>query len=305
MGRLTLLTVNGHPDDESVTVGGTMARYAAEGVRVVCVIGTRGEVGEIVDPALATPANFADLGAIREDEARRALSHLGSIDLRFLGYRDSGMPGTPENADPRSFTQADLDEATGRLVRIVREVRPQVIVGPNEFGGDGHPDHIRAGELARAAFARAGDPTAYPEQLADGLEPWQPNKLYEPVTDLGRRRKLIRALRSDGIGAAALILFRAARHWRPGRERERSRSASAQHAVTTRVNVSRFIEAKYAALAEHRTQVAPDSDHFVLTPQQRKRVVPTEDFALRAVRGLQPPTHEKDLFAGLRSNVEA
>ena len=100
------------------------------------------------------------------------------------------MMGTPQNDEAGNFWTADLDEAAGRLVRIVRETRPQVIVGYNDFGGYGHPDHIRAAQVAKLAFERAGDPAWYPEQLAEGLAPWQPLKLYETVMDLSRRMEL-------------------------------------------------------------------------------------------------------------------
>ena len=104
--RLTLLLVHAHPDDESISTGGTMARYAAEGVHVVCVTCTGGEHGEIVVPEMDTPENHARLAEIRRSELSKALDHLGDIDHRFLGYVDSGMMGTPENAAPGSFWSA-------------------------------------------------------------------------------------------------------------------------------------------------------------------------------------------------------
>ncbi|MGZ3586906.1 MAG: PIG-L deacetylase family protein [Candidatus Limnocylindrales bacterium] len=300
---LTLLTVHGHPDDETVTVGGVMARYAAEGLRVACVTATRGEVGEIVAPDLDTPANRERLGEVREAEERQALACLGPIELRFLGYRDSGMMGTSENLDPRAFWQADPDEAAGRLVRIVRELQADVIVAPNEFGGDGHPDHRKASQIARLAYERAGDPTAYPEQLAGGgLEPWAPAKLYEPVNQFGRRQKLARALRSGDLLEAGSMALRWARHWRPGRERHRTRMAAAQRPATTLVDVGPYLEAKYLAMAAHRTQIAPDADLFALSPAERRRVTPTEDFTLRDAR-LPVQLPENDLFAGLREGA--
>ena len=275
-----------------------MARYAAQGVRVVCVVATRGEVGEIVSPELDTPQNLARLGEIREDELRRALAQLGSIESRILGYRDSGMMGTPDNDDPRSFWRADLDEAAGRLVAIVREVRPDVIIGPNAYGGDGHPDDIRAGEVARMAYERAGDPAAYPAQLAAGSAPWTPAKLYEPVDQFGRREKLVRALRARGIAGAASMVARVARHWRPARERDRRRSSAAQNPVTTRIDVGRFLDAKYSAMAEHRSQIAPDSDRFAISAAERRAVSPLETYSLRRAR-IPIELPETDLFAGV------
>jgi N-acetyl-1-D-myo-inositol-2-amino-2-deoxy-alpha-D-glucopyranoside deacetylase len=296
---LTLLTVHGHPDDESVLTGGTMARYAAEGVRVVCVVATRGEVGHIVARDLATPANYKRLGDIRELELTRALERLGPVEHRILGYRDSGMMGARENFDPRALWQADLDEAAGRLVEIVRSVQADVIVSPNAYGGDGHPDHIRAAQLARLAFERAGLENAYEEQLVNGLAPWTPAKLYHCVIQFERREKLVRAFAQGGVREVVPILFRVARHWTPSRERQRARMVSAQGRVTTRIDVGPYLEAKYAALAEHRTQIARGGDLFALSPAERRRIAPTEGFSLQLTR-VRSPLPEVDLFAGLR-----
>jgi LmbE family N-acetylglucosaminyl deacetylase len=150
------MTVHAHPDDETITTGGVMAKYAAAGARVVCVTCTGGEHGEIVVPELDTAENHAKLGEIRAVELQRALAALGNVESRKLGYVDSGMMGTPENDAPESFWQADFDQAVERLLAIVREVRPQVMVGYNDFGGYGHPDHIRAALTCKAAFERAG-----------------------------------------------------------------------------------------------------------------------------------------------------
>jgi N-acetyl-1-D-myo-inositol-2-amino-2-deoxy-alpha-D-glucopyranoside deacetylase len=297
--RLTLLTVNGHPDDETVSAGGAMARYAAEGLRVVCVVATRGELGEIITPDLQSPENYQRLGEIREQELIRALARLGPIEHEFLGYRDSGTMGTPGNLAPGSFWQADLDEAVGRLVKIIRKVQADVIVGPNAYGSDGHPDHMRASAIAKAAYDRAGDPSAYPEQLEGGLQPWAPSKLYETVDQFDRRQKLLRALRSGGLTSVVPMVLRVARHWSPAAERKRRLAAAAQGPVTTRVDVSPYIPAKLCAMAEHRTQIAPNSARFALTAEERQRVSPTENFTLRASR-VEARLPEDDLFSGLR-----
>jgi mycothiol S-conjugate amidase len=299
--RLTLMTVHGHPDDESVNTGGVMARYSAEGLRVACVICTRGEKGEIVARGLDTEENRARLGEIREAELVRALGHLGAIEHYWLGYGDSGMMGTPQNLDRGAFWQADLEEATGRLVRLVRLIRPEVMVSCNEFGGDGHPDHIRACLVTQAAHRRAGDPTAFPEQLqgADALEPWSPSKLYETVAQLQRREKISRLLADGRITAIVPAGVRYVRRWRPGQDRLRSQMAAAQGRVTTRVDVGPWLEARHAALLEHVSQIAPDSRILALTPAERRVVSPTEDFTLRGSR-VDARIPEDDLFAGLR-----
>ncbi|MGC8634038.1 MAG: PIG-L family deacetylase [Candidatus Limnocylindrales bacterium] len=299
---LTLMTVHAHPDDETVTTGGSMARYAAEAVRVICVTSTCGENGEIVVPELDTPENHARLGEIRQQELLHALSHLGPIDLHWLGYRDSGMMGTPENDDPRAFWQADLDEAIGRLVRLVRLEQPHVMVGYNDFGGYGHPDHIRAAQIAKGAFARAGEPDWYPEQLRgpDALAPWQPLKLYESVLDVERRDELNALLEERGVASPWGPRADETADERRVREEWLTRMAAAQGPVTTRVDVSNFLTAKHAALREHVTQIRSDSPFLLLGPEDWKRIAPAEAFTLRESRVAPVRIPEDDLFAGLR-----
>src|SRR5438132_2394706 len=143
----TLLAVHAHPDDECIGTGGVLARYAVEGVRTVLVTCTDGAVGEISDPALATPENLAEVRARELDESVRIL---GVSRLVKLGYRDSGMAGTADNAHPASFHQASFDEAVERVVRVVRDEQPQVIVTYHERCGYGQPHHIRAHQEADA-----------------------------------------------------------------------------------------------------------------------------------------------------------
>ncbi|HEV3312441.1 MAG TPA: PIG-L family deacetylase, partial [Chloroflexota bacterium] len=149
---LTMMAVRAHPDDECFTVGGSLARYSDERVRTVLVICTGGENGEIVDEELNTPENRERLADVRREELEKSCAILGVTDLEMLGYRDSGMAGTPENDDPRSFNKADVDEATARLVALIRRYRPQVLITDNEEGSYGHPDHITSNKISVAAF---------------------------------------------------------------------------------------------------------------------------------------------------------
>ncbi len=158
-----LLLVHAHPDDESIGTGATMAKYAAEGAQVTLVTCTLGELGEIIPPSLAhLGAGQEDkLGEYRIGELAAACDLLGVTDHRFLGgpgrWRDSGMMGTPDNADPRCFWQADVDEAAAALLDVIREVRPQVLVTYDASGFYGHPDHIQAHRVAWRAFQQAGE----------------------------------------------------------------------------------------------------------------------------------------------------
>ncbi len=237
---LTLLTIHAHPDDETISTGGVMARYLAEGQRVVCLTSNLGEHGEIVVPDMDTPENHARLADIRGQELAEALRRLGGVESRLLGYEDSGMMGTPDNDDPASFWQADLDEAIGRTVRVVRDVQPDVIVGYNDFGGYGHPDHIRAAQVAKGAFERAGDPDAYPEHLAQGLPPWTPAKLYESVLGLSGRERLRERVVERGIKAWWLPDEDATEEQRIESAAFMERMTAASGPVTTRVDVSGY-----------------------------------------------------------------
>ena len=294
----SLLTVHAHPDDETISTGGVMARYSRAGHRVMCITCTGGEHGEIVVPDLDTPENHARLRDIRADELARALARLGPIDSRHLGFIDSGMMGTPQNDEAGCFWIADPDEAAGRLVRIVREARPQVIVGYNDFGGYGHPDHIRAARLAVLAFERAGDPAWYPEHLAEGLTTWQPTKLYETVMDLSRRMGLLERMKERGLRSWLIGADDETPEQRAGREAHIQKMADATGPKTTSVDVTEVMDDKLAALKEHVTQIAEDNFFVIFTSDEWREFQPTEDFTLRVSRiGVAIP--EDDLFAGL------
>ncbi|GAA3195288.1 hypothetical protein GCM10020255_096820 [Rhodococcus baikonurensis] len=179
-----LLLVHAHPDDETITTGGTIARYASEGVEVTVLTCTLGEEGEVIGDAWAgLVASEADqLGGYRIAELSAALSALGSAAPRFLDgagrYRDSGMIGTPSAANPRAFVNARLDEAVGAVVAVIREIRPHVVITYDPNGGYGHPDHIQAHAITTAAVEAAAT-TAYPETG----EPWSTPKFYWTVTE--------------------------------------------------------------------------------------------------------------------------
>lgn len=167
----TVLAVFAHPDDEAFSAGGTLASLAAEGARVHLLCATRGEVGEISDPALATPDT---LPQVRSQELACACAALGIEPPEFMGYRDSGMEGTAENEHPDCLARAELDEVAGRITRRIRELKPDVVLTFDAGGGYGHPDHIAVHRAAAKAFEYAGDASCYPEQ---GLDPHAPARL--------------------------------------------------------------------------------------------------------------------------------
>ena len=287
--RLTLMTVHAHPDDETISTGGVMARYAAQGARVVCVTCTGGEHGEIVVPELDTPENHAKLGEIRAVELQRALAALGNVESRKLGYVDSGMMGTPQNDAPESFWQADFDAAVERLLTIVREVRPQVMVGYNDFGGYGHPDHIRSALVCKAAFERS---VAEDGDLA-------PLKLYETAMNMRRNEEVQKRAEERGVKSWWTPDENETEEQRIEREGWFKKMMDATGPVTTIVDVKDFVANKYAALKEHVTQLPADGFFLAFTVEDWQELMPREEFTLRVARaGVRIP--EDDLFAGLR-----
>ncbi|TAK26361.1 MAG: hypothetical protein EPO26_00045 [Chloroflexota bacterium] len=281
--RRVLMVVHAHPDDESIGTGGILAHYSALGSRTVVVACTLGDCGEISDPAFATPENLAD---VRSAELASAANILGISRTVHLGYRDSGMDGRPTNDDPRSFHQAPLDEAAGRLVRLVREERPDVIVTYDATGTYGHPDHIKAHRTTVAAFTAAGDWRAYP----DTGEPWSPSKLYFTGATRATFTRLAQAMADAGIESPY------GRGGGPNLAERIERFAIPDERVTTVVDISPYADMKRAALLAHRTQFGTQSVFARLPPAALRAIWATESF----VRVVGPgPRRERDLFEGL------
>jgi mycothiol conjugate amidase Mca len=278
-----LLAVHAHPDDECISTGGVLARYAADGVRTVLVTCTDGAVGEISDPALATPDNLVD---VRSRELDESVGILGIQRLVKLGYRDSGMAGTDHNHHPSSFQQASFDQAVGRVVEVMRQEQPQVVVTYDENGGYGHPDHIRAHQVAVAAFEASGDPTRYPW----AGPPWTPAKLYYAVMSRSAMQRF-----RDRLAAAGLDFPRPSEISEPD---ERPRFGVDDDRVTTRIDVTGFVEAKRRSLVAHATQMGPDQFIMRLPPQMF-----AEAFGYETFQRVHGPSDggspEDDLFAGL------
>jgi mycothiol S-conjugate amidase len=286
--RLCVLSVHAHPDDEASKGAGTIARYHAEGVHTVLVTCTGGEAGEILNPEADTPEAQADLGAVRMRELEDAVRIIGYDSLHLLGYRDSGMPDTEPNAHPENFANADIDEAVGRLVRVVRAERPQVMVTySNEQGGYSHPDHIRVHEISVLAFERSGDPEWYPE----AGEPWQVLKLYYSS---GFSRVRVQAMHDWFVANGEESPYA---DWVDRWPEE------AVDPTTTRIDVGEFIDVGRAALLAHKTQVAADAFWFKVPVDVARDLHPWEDFVL--ARSLVETSvvdgeFETDLFAGVR-----
>ncbi len=280
-GGRRMVFIGAHPDDETFGVGGTLATYASRGVQVYIVCATRGEVGEIADPSLATPETLA---YVRELELRCACGTLRIEQPTFLGYRDSGMAGDPLNNDPRSLAQADAGTVTAQLVAWLRRVRPQVVITFEPGGGYGHPDHVAISRHATAAFAAASDPARFPEAGAA----YQPLKLYHTALPRKVFRDLLNRMRSAGLASDKDVAAMRNR----GMPDER---------VTTVIDVGGAMDAKMAAFQCHRTQLGQGS-FFSRAPLEIMRAVMGREYFARVSPGpLEDgsPVGETDLFAGV------
>ncbi|NJL33258.1 MAG: N-acetyl-1-D-myo-inositol-2-amino-2-deoxy-alpha-D-glucopyranoside deacetylase [Chloroflexaceae bacterium] len=285
---LTIMAVHAHPDDECFTTGGSLARYSAEGINTVLIIATGGEAGEIVVEELATPENYANLRELRDKELACSVEKLGINVLERLGYHDSGMEGTEANHHPESFHMADKDEATARLVALVRKYKPQVLVSYDERGGYGHPDHIACHQITVAAFEAAGDATRYPDWGA----PWTPLKLYYASFP-----------RTKVYNAWLLMKERGFPTPLDDPEFDVSRFTVEDERVTTHVPVHAYMEQKRSSIDCHITQIRKDSAFLSVPDDIAYDLFGYEYYILVAARVDLPDrgdTMEDDLFAGLR-----
>jgi N-acetyl-1-D-myo-inositol-2-amino-2-deoxy-alpha-D-glucopyranoside deacetylase len=286
-----LLLVHAHPDDESITTGGTIAHYRRLGVPVTVVTCTLGEEGEVIGEEWAQlTADRADqLGGYRVLELTRALAALSAGPPRFLGgagrWRDSGMAGTPAAEHPRAFVRSGA-EAVDALTQVLLELRPDVVIGYDPRGGYGHPDHIRAHQIATAAVHSAAE------------QGWDTPKFYWTVTDDEMLRLHTEALARrtiDGLPGALPP------GWRLPSLGELASVPS--HTVTATIEVSDSLAAKRAALRAHATQVmvAPTGREFALSNYVAQPVLPEEHYVLvRGQRGvIGSDGREHDLFTGI------
>lgn len=280
-----LLLVHAHPDDETINNGATMAKYAAEGVQVTLVTCTRGEEGEVLVESLANLASSRDdkLGEHREIELKNAMAHLGIKDFRFLGspnkkWRDSGMIGTAQNERKDVFWQADLTEAAQELVKIILEIKPQVLITYDEFGGYGHPDHIKANQVAMLAAELASN------------QGWKISKIYwntmpKSVIQMGIDK--MKEVGSSFFGADSVddLPF-----------------AKPDELVTSVIKAPDYVEQKLEAMKAHETQISIDGPFFALSNNLGLSVWADEYYTLVKGEKSKPfdeSGREIDLFAGI------
>lgn len=267
----TLVAVHAHPDDESITMGGTLARYRSEGVRTVVVTCTGGDLGEVLDPTLVGKP----VATVRAQELARAAQVLGVSRVVQLGYADSGMPGEPWNDRAGAFWAAEIEEAATRLLKVLEEERPQVLVSYDETGGYRHPDHVKANLVTVEAFRRYAN---------------QPARLFFIRFPLTWSRSFVASLRANGIEA-------------PGSAPSGADAGPAvteigvdDRLVTTRVDVRGYVQAKLSALECYASQLP--SDHFLrrMPPDVAQQLWSHEFYSLESGGS---PIPADDLFQGL------
>ena len=296
-----MLLVHAHPDDEAIGQGATMAKYAARGTGVTLVTCTLGEEGEVLVPELEHLASHREdrLGEHRIGELAQAMKELGVTDHRFLGgpgrYRDSGMvyddrgnATAPPTVKEGTFWRADLREAADHLVEVIREVRPQVLVTYDDFGGYGHPDHVQAHRVATYGAALAAAPS-YREDLGPA---WDIAKTYWGAMSESRMREGLRRLRGSGDTTTFEGM---------DPDGELPSFVTPDRLLSAAVDGNDFVDAKIAAMKAHATQITVDGPFFALSNNLGNEIWGTEYY--RLVKGRQGPTGadglEKDLFAGL------
>lgn len=288
-----MLLVHAHPDDESINSGTTMAKYVADGADVTLVTCTLGDEGEILIPELAhLAADQVDgLAAYRYNELGLAMAALGVTDWRILGgphtYRDSGMMGTPPNERQDTFWQADLLEAARHLVAVIREVKPQVVITYDDFGGYGHPDHIQAHRVTMYAMSLASVATFAPELGAA----WDVPKVYWTAFPVSVMRAGIEMLKASGDTSEFATMdpddlpFTCPDEW-----------------VTTAIDGGEHVDKKMAAFKAHATQINTEDGFFALSNNLGTQVLGTEFYRLAKGTPAGPfdeMGRETDLFAGV------
>ncbi len=265
----TIVFFHAHPDDESIATGGTMAKMAAAGHRVVLVVATRGEHGEVAD-------GFLDAGESlwqrRERETAASAKELGAARHEFLGYVDSGMIDTPENEAPECFWRADVDEAAERLAAILREEQADVLTVYDANGNYGHPDHIQVHRVGIRAAELAGV-----------------EQVYESTVDRDYFRDLMK--RASELGMPDLPDTDGVRE-----EDEEFSMGMPGDVITTRIDVREFLDVKRRSMQAHASQIAETSFFLSMPPEAFEATWGTEFYIHR---GAPAGTTEDDLLAGL------
>jgi LmbE family N-acetylglucosaminyl deacetylase len=262
----TLVAFHAHPDDECIAQSGTLAKATADGHRTVIVYATRGEVGQVPDGFLDPGETLVER---RRAEAERSAAVLGVSRVEWLGYRDSGMVGTPDNDDPRCFWRADVDEAAARLAGILRDEGADVLTVYDDHGNYGHPDHIQVHRVGVRAAELVGTP-----------------QVLELTFNRDHLRGMIRAAVEAGAWAEDL----------PDLDDPDMPLGTPEKLITTTVDVRDFIDRKRASMEAHASQVQDTGFLLALDADAFRHAVGHEWYIRR---GVPPGHHDDDVFAGV------
>jgi N-acetyl-1-D-myo-inositol-2-amino-2-deoxy-alpha-D-glucopyranoside deacetylase len=280
-----LLGVHAHADDETITMGGTMALYADRGDRVANVCCTDGQLATIVDKEMAAREDEIRprLAEIRREELRAACAILGVSELHFLGYHDSGMAGAETNNAPEAFWRVDVDEAVGRLVAVLRSFRPHVVVTYDGNGAYGHPDHIQAHRITLIAVEACHLPKLYPE----AGPPWRISKLYYTAFPRSEARRVAELAARAGLPSPF-----------GDRPIEELEYVAEDEAVTTRIDCRSTMTRKLQALRAFPSQIDETFPFFTVPEDVSVEHFHGEHYSL-ALSRVPWSVPEDDLFAGV------
>ncbi|HSL31146.1 MAG TPA: PIG-L family deacetylase [Anaerolineales bacterium] len=234
----TIVAVLAHPDDESFGLGGTLALYAQKGYDTYLVCATRGEAGTVDAEYLN---GYKDTAELRTAELQRAATVLGLKDVFFLGYRDSGMPGSEDNNHPEAQINHSIDEVAGRVVKYLRELKPDVVITFDPIGGYRHPDHIHIHKATVLAFQKADDASFYPEAGS----PFKPGALYYQVFPRRLLKWMTRLMPLTGKDPT---------RWGRNGDINLKELAEVEFPVHVRLDIRRVAEIKRQAAAQHASQ---------------------------------------------------
>ena len=269
--HLRLLAAFAHPDDEGFGSGGTLAMLIARGAQVTLVCGTNGDVGEISDPALATPETLAQ---VRQQELRNAMAVTGVTDVRFLNYRDSGMAGTGDNEHPDSLHRADPAVVINSLVAIISETTPDIVITHDPSGGYGHPDHRAMCQHATEAFRQV-----------DAGEVPAPRFLYYVCFPRSNFQRMWRKMVEMDITP-------------PFANRDIDLVGTPDEEVTTILDIKPYVDTKIDSLNCHQTQIDPNGPFAQLPQEITREIMGTEYYTLVFPEGTPPAD---DLLGSLQS----
>ena len=281
----TLIFFGAHPDDESFGPGSTLAQYALAGVRVYCVCSTGGEAGTVAPEFMK---EFKTIKDLRASELKCAGEALGLAGVLYLGYRDSGMRGSEENKHPESLAMAPIDQVTGRIVKVMRDLKPDVVITHDPSADYGHPDHVATHNATVKAFHAAGDPKQFPGTGAA----FQPGKLYFGVRPHGTMKMMVRLMP---------LLGQDPHHFGRNKDIDLTRMVNIEYPIHAVIRLSKqAVGIRNKAAACHASQ---GGGRFRRGPFMMMRIIEKirgpRDYFMREY----PPAHgrrkEKDLFQGL------